>query len=169
MRVHAGQVGERPTGPGYTTDGIGWRPVTLPTTTPSATVDFDSLPGGEACQLRVIASSGLRTSTVTSEPFRVRIKGVRPFITVVSPAGPVVAGQPVELHGHGTDLESGESVRGGALHWHSTADGFLGHGPVITVQLSANEHRLMLHYGERAEHVALYDLTVTGRQGRPND
>ncbi|WP_128429433.1 hypothetical protein [Streptomyces cyaneus] len=153
----------------YTTDGLTWRPVTLPSIVPSATIDFDSLPGGEACQLRVVASSGLRTTTVTSAPFRVQAKGVRPFITVVSPTGPVPAGQPVDLHGHGTDLESGETFRDDALQWYSTVDGFLGRGAVITVQLSADEHRLLLRYGADADQVALYDISVTGPQRQPRD
>lgn len=60
-----------------------WRPLGLPQRETSVAVDFEELPGGEACQVRVAASDGVNTAVVDSEPFGVASKGLEPVI----PAG----------------------------------------------------------------------------------
>lgn len=125
--------------------GTSWVPVCKPTTEPSAELDLDVLPGGERCVVSVLATNGVRSTTVHTEPFQVREKRCHAIIDEPAEGAELPDGH-VELRGHGWWLESAEpELR--ELVWASNIDGELGHGSPLPVQLSAGVHEVSLHAG----------------------
>jgi hypothetical protein len=117
------------------------RPLGLPQRESSLTIDFDDLPGGEACVVRIVASDGVNTAVVDSDPFFVARKGRRPLILAPDDGATLSAGDPLTLAGQILDLEvGGESTSD--LRWASSRDGELGTGATIDVILSGGTHAI---------------------------
>lgn len=127
-----------------------WIPVVLRTTSLSVSVDVDELPGGDQCRVAVVATNGIRSTTVESEPFRVPVKPCRSLIQ--RPSGDVeLSTEEVDLLGNGWWLEEATAELD-ELSWRSDVDGELGRGRRLRAQLSPGRHVLTLTagVGERA-------------------
>jgi hypothetical protein len=113
--------------------GDDWLPVSLPSREQAATVDFDGLPGGDDCVIRVLASSDIATTIDVSPRFAVARKGVRPLI--VSPAdGETVSASASILAGQAYHMEESKFMTEGLI-WSSDRAGRLGEGAVLLVSL----------------------------------
>lgn len=122
---------------------IGWR-----TRATEMQVDLDNLPGGERCRIAIVATDGVNTTTVCSEPFPVEVRPCR--VSILSPLDGqhLPTSQPVLLVGQGYFLEE-RRVEKEALRWHSSLDGELGCGGLLELDmLRPGEHLLTLTAGE---------------------
>ena len=129
------------------TGGHRWQRISLRTTESFLDVDFDGLPGGEACLLALVATDGINTTEERSQPFNVQIKPCH--ATILSPVdGSLHApGQRVVCMGSAFYLEENVS-EAETLVWTSSLDGELGCGPVLELSaLSEGSHRIRLMAG----------------------
>jgi hypothetical protein len=114
-------------------NGEDWIPLSLILQQNFCTVDFDELPGGQACLIRVLASSGVATAVDTSSRFAVTRKGVRSLI--ITPAdGEVVPSAAALLVGQAYDFDE-RTFRNEQLVWSSSLAGSLGQGQTLLVSL----------------------------------
>jgi hypothetical protein len=129
------------------TEGRTWLPLNFSSPRLEQEVDFDSLPGGERCQIAVTASDGVNTVTVASEPFSAPIKPCLAMILSPGDGATFELGEAVPLRGQGYYREErrAETER---LTWNSSLDGEICTGPYCDVQnLSSGEHRITLTAG----------------------
>lgn len=134
----------------YSVDnGTHWIPASSRLNDHEAEVDLDQMPGGAKCVFRVMASNGVRSGSVVSEPFTVELKRCRSFI--VHPRDGGAYGREVLLSGNGWWLE-GDRPELEQLTWSSDVDGLLGRGRTVVASLSPGEHHITLAAGadERA-------------------
>jgi hypothetical protein len=123
-------------------DGEDWTPISLPLDATSCTVDFDELPGGEACRVSVLASDGVISAPAVSEPFAVTPKGVRPVI--VSPApGDIVPTSGIILMGQAYHWEEQRFVSE-RLTWTSSSAGPLGDGEIVIASLPSGRQLITI-------------------------
>lgn len=127
---------------GATWQRIGWR-----TFETSCEVDFDQLPGGDRCQLAVVATDGINTALAETAVFAVPLKSCQAMILAPVDDFTFRRGERVQLIGQGFWLEDSR-VEKQALEWVSSIDGSLGHGPALEApSLSPGEHRITLFAG----------------------
>jgi hypothetical protein len=132
---------------GETWQRVGWR-----TDETRQEVDFDQLPGGEQCQVAVVATDGANTVTVETKSFRVPVKPCIPMIFAPEDGTEFAPDEPVLLRGQGSYMEE-NTAETEALVWTSSQDGELGRGMSLEVpNLSSGFHRITLTAGtdERA-------------------
>jgi hypothetical protein len=123
-------------------DGNTWRAVAADLTRKNLVVNLDLLPGGERCLFQVVASSGIRTSTATTEPMEVTHKPRKAHILAPADGATYNYGDDIEFLGGGfsPDFETGE---GEDVVWTSSRDGTIGIGyQVVTNRLSHGRHRI---------------------------
>ena len=143
--------------------GTTWRAVAANLTATGRTVNTDLLPGGEHCCFQVVASSGIRTTTVTTDELRVERKPRRGYLLSPRPGHTVREGEPVVLRGGGFSPDAG-TTEFEDVTWSSNRDGRLGVGfEVVTQALSAGRHRITMSFpdgvgGEGAQRVSI-DVT----------
>jgi len=110
----------------------------------SLELDTATLPGGNNCYIKVLATDGVNTSEDLSDgPFSVGRKAPQVFITSPEDGAVVRAGQTVVLEGVGFDLEDG-IIDDSSLFWTSDRDGELGTGSALAVTLSEGQHTITL-------------------------
>lgn len=136
--------------PLYGPDGGDWQPLGLVQRVPSTAIDFDTLPGGDACRIRVLASDGVNTAAVESEPFPVRRKGFRPVILAPDDGATLTVGVPVTLIGQAFHWEE-PGRRSTDLNWTSSRDGELGTGLSLDVMLSPGDHTITARVADAAD------------------
>jgi hypothetical protein len=130
-------------------DGRTWLPASLRVRRSEETVNFDALPGGDRCRIKVEAHDGINVTSAESGAFSVAIKGCRPMILAPSEDATYEAGVLVTFRGQGYDLEE-RRVETSALLWRSSLDGEVGRGTVVdTRELSVGDHTIALVIGER--------------------
>lgn len=148
------------------TGGQRWQRISLRTTENSLEVDFDGLPGGEACLLAVVATDGINTTEERSQPFGVQVKPCH--ATILSPVdgSRYAPGQRVVCMGSGFYLEENASETE-TLMWTSSLDGELGRGPVLELYaLSEGSHRIRLMAGDENRQ-GYEEVTIqVGREGK---
>ncbi|MEU8852200.1 hypothetical protein AB0C70_39630 [Streptomyces sp. NPDC048564] len=127
----------------YSTDGHDWIPLCLPQWEPGTAADFDALPGGSQCRIRVMATDGMHTALADSPLFPVLRKGLIPTILYPDDEAPLPADALVTLVGQAVALENPGGFSSD-LHWTSSRDGALGTGRTVEVILSAGDHVLTL-------------------------
>jgi hypothetical protein len=128
----------------YSHDGATWRRLAGPLGDDRHTVDFDALPGGDACWLQVLASGGLRTGVASSGPFAVARKPRRPVILSPQDGAKFDHRATVQLYGAAV-APGGESAPAEVLAWASSIDGHLGTGtPLHTHTLTPGRHCVTL-------------------------
>jgi hypothetical protein len=127
----------------YSPSADEWQAVSLTQRENFAVVDFDALPGGESCRVRVLASDGANTTAVNSQPFQVPRKGLRPFIVYPDDGATVTAGVPILLDGQAFHWEDPER-EADTMTWRSSVDGQLGEGNRIDAALSPGLHEIVL-------------------------
>lgn len=122
-------------------------------------VPAGELPGGERCEVEIVATSGLRTGRSRSAPFVLPELGCRPV--VISPAEGTILAQPegVDLVGQGVWMEEGTAELE-ALVWRSDRDGELGRGAVLHAGLSVGAHVITLRAGGPKGQVAEVKIEV---------
>jgi hypothetical protein len=152
----------------YSCDGgRRWQRISLRTEEPVLEVDFDGLPGGRACMLMLVATDGIDTALVRSEPFRVDIKPLQ--VTIISPldGGRTPSGQSVTFMGCAYSMEDDKFETQG-LRWTSSCDGEFGRGPVlVTSSLSDGSHRIKL-LAEGGNRVGSAEITLSiGQKDQP--
>lgn len=129
------------------TGGKRWQRVNFRTGDSALTVDFDQLPGGDRCQIAVVATDGVNTTIAESDPFAVAVKPCQPLIFSPENDQHFVVGELVSLRGQGYYLEE-RTVEREALQWVSSRDGELGRGLLVeTLELSPGEHEITLRAG----------------------
>jgi hypothetical protein len=131
-----------------------WLPLTLPSEATEVELDFDQLPGGEDCRVRVLATDGVNTVEEQSRPFRVAPKAYRAMILAPEDGAVVPAEQDLWLYGQGYHLEE-QQPELEELAWTSSIDGELGRGYVIEVRLSRGRHDIALKVGEHSTAISL--------------
>jgi hypothetical protein len=142
----------------YSNDERSWIPLCLPQPETETAVDFDEMPGGEECRIRVLASDGLHTAVADSEAFSVRRKGPQPLILFPDDGAELPAGVPVTLWGQAMSPED-PGRDSSELRWTSSLDGELGTGPTVDAALSVGDHTLTLTVNGGV-HYAFVTVTV---------
>jgi hypothetical protein len=132
----------------YSNDGgTTWRSVAADLVETHYVVSLDALPGGQQCMFQVIASSGIRTATATTDPFAAARKPRQ--AQILSPAQSGVTfkqGEDVVLLGGGFSPDFG-TTEFDEVVWTSDRDGWIGTGyQVITHSLSAGRHRIGISF-----------------------
>jgi hypothetical protein len=154
--------------PLYYSAGRGWQPLGPPSQASAVPVDFDSLPGGPDCRIRILASDGAHTMIAEADPFPVRIKGFQVVITAPDDGAVVPAGRPVAMAAQVFHWESPDETTD-ALRWVSSLDGELGSGPQVDRTLSAGDHLITVNIeGAEAESASI-TLSVQPDPCRPPD
>ncbi|MCQ4211709.1 hypothetical protein [Streptomyces longispororuber] len=151
----------------FSTDSRTWTPLCLPQSEPETSVDFDELPGGPECRVRVMASDGLHTAVVDSPAFAVRRKGPQPLILCPDDGAEIPFGAPVVLMGQAASPEDPGRFSDD-LRWRSSRDGDLGSGPSLDVALSLGDHTLTLE-AAGSEREAFVMVTVRPDPCRSDD
>lgn len=135
-------------------DGNTYEVLTVNTPATSLTVPRADLEATTTGRLRVSASDGVNTTTVTSELFTVADNA--PVVAIDTPLdGAVFSGlQDIDFIGAGYDTEDG-ALDGGSLTWTSNVDGALGSGAELTRNAS-----------ELTEGTHVVTFTATGSGGK---
>jgi hypothetical protein len=127
--------------------GDTWRAVEPWLEQPSCAIDFDTLPGGDAAQVEIVASAGFRTTRVLLRigvvPRKARVA------QIIWPAESLVVrrSQTVRLMGQAVSAD-GEALVD-TLQWESGLDGSLGTGRELLLHtLSAGRHLITLTTGD---------------------
>lgn len=131
----------------YSHDAQRWQPLSPPTPSTEAEIDFDVLPGGRKCRLAVLTSDGFNTTRTESKPFAVAVSTCQAFLLAPEPGTEVAADDRLTLRGQGYWLEEDRPERED-LRWASSIDGPLGEGTIVQVTgLSPGEHVISLEAG----------------------
>jgi hypothetical protein len=128
----------------YSTDGgTTWQQIDEVTGT-SDILDFSTLPGAAAAMFRIDVSDGVNTGSATSVPFSVP-KKLPSAIVINNPVSGAIqpAANPVYLDGEAYDADDGV-LTGAALQWTDSAQGALGSGSPLTVNLNPGNHTITL-------------------------
>lgn len=146
----------------YSSDGgKTWNVLAANLTSDSFVLDTQYLPGSSQGLVRVIATDGLNTTQVVSQPLKVDSKA--PLLSIASPqeGQSFDAGAPVILRAIGTDLKDGP-ISGDKFQWSSDKDGNLGTGsPLITQDLSVGEHTITLSSSNSSGMTATATVHIT--------
>jgi hypothetical protein len=124
--------------------GETWHPLAVGLSETHYALDWNELPGGEECILRLIASDGLNTTSAQTAPFPVTDKLPSVSIIGLREGGQYAAGEPVALSGFAFDLEDGE-IPSSQLQWLNSQGLLMGVGAQIVMEdLPAGEQRIFL-------------------------
>lgn len=136
-----------------------WQPVSLILRENAVAVDFDALPGGDSCRIRVLASDGANTAVTESDEFAVARKGLEPLI-LQPDDGAILSAGPVLLEGQALRWEN-DGPQAASLRWRSSIDGELGEGARIDAVLSAGVHDLTFSVNDgHVEREAFVSITA---------
>jgi hypothetical protein len=127
----------------YSHDGGNtWRTIAADLTETGQVVNLDLLPGDEACMFQVVASAGIRSAAVQTEPFTVLQKPRETYILSPEPGATFEEGEPVVLQG-GSISPDFETAGFGEAVWTSSVDGYIGAGyDMLTHTLSPGRHTI---------------------------
>jgi len=123
----------------------GWTPAGLDVTGTSLSLDTADLPGGNTCDLRIIASDKKWSSSDDSDA-SIRIAAHPPEVEILSPGDgeSFEAGTEVTLAGIASD-QDGDDLAVQDYVWSSDLSGLLGTGPRLSVKhLAVGSHDLSL-------------------------
>lgn len=126
------------------TGGATWQVVATNLRSPSFSLNAGQLPSGDECRLQIVATSGIRTTTVESEPFAI---ATTPRVAMIlSPEGLIDVPEKSAIELFGTSYSPGLGLGdGGDATWSSSLDGVLGQGMRLVVDdLSAGLHTITL-------------------------
>jgi len=120
-------------------DGESWSPVAIdPPQDAPLVIDARSLPGGESCRFRAVATAEFRAASADSETFQLP-RANRSLEIVVQEAhcqpGRVELISMIDLRGH-------EGIAPYEVLWHSDLAGELGRGYILNVNLEEGRHRI---------------------------
>ena len=144
-------------------DGETWWPVAIdPPQSDPLVVDVSSLPGGESCRFRAVATAELRAASADSQSFSLPRADRRLWIDAKEAhcePGRVDLTAMIDLRGH-------EGVAPHEILWHSDLDGELGRGYMLSVDLGEGRHRITATIpGGASDRVQATSIIIVG--GRP--
>jgi hypothetical protein len=120
-------------------DGESWSPVAIdPAQDAPLVIDARSLPGGESCRFRAVATAEFRAASADSHPFSLPRADRRLIIDAKEDScepGRVELTAMIDLRDH-------EGVAPHEVVWHSDLAGELGRGYVLNVNLEEGRHRI---------------------------
>lgn len=128
----------------YSPDGVDWMTLETNMTSTSLNVDAATIPGGQAAQIRVVATDGVNSASDTSDAiFTVENKPPEAYILAPTDHSTTLPGNSFYLQGFGYSRQEG-AFPGDSLHW--TLDGTvdLGVGSLLLVNLPYGNHELKL-------------------------
>jgi len=144
-------------------NGGTWLPMARATGSGSVNLPVAQLAGSAAARVRVVATDGFLSRTVTSNAFAVAMQP--PLAAIQSPlnGASYLEGQPLPLMGYALDPQDGALTQTVSLTWTSSLDGFLGAGDIAYAPLSAGMHTITLRAVNSAGLTATAQVTVVVR------
>jgi hypothetical protein len=144
-------------------DGQTWSPVAIdPPQDVPLVIDASTLPGGESCRFRAVATAELRAASADSQAFSLPRAQRRLMIDMKEDrceSGRVDLRAMIDLRGH-------EGVAPHEILWHSDVAGELGRGYSLSVQLEPGQHRVTASItGGASDRLQEVGIIVVG--GRP--
>jgi hypothetical protein len=141
--------------------GANWTPVASANGSGSTSLPVAQLAGSANAHIRVWASNGFLSGTVTSGAFT--ISPQPPLATIIAPlnGSSVLEGQPLPLQGRGDDPQDGVLTGTANLSWVSSRDGLLGNGQALNALLSAGVHTITLQVLDSAGLTDTAQVTVS--------
>lgn len=140
-------------------DGLTWTPIASANGSGVINLPIDQLAGSAAARIRVWASDGFLSGTVTSNAFAIAAQPPRPFIITPLDGAAYLEGQAVPLLGRADDPQDGVITT--TLTWRSDRDGVLGSGEAQNVLLSAGTHVITLEAINSDGLLAATSTTIT--------
>ena len=134
-----------------------WIPMVGSLTVQAYEIDSGSLPGGEACSVKVLVSDGFNTASTTTAAFTVTRKA--PVVDILSEVLEVEAGEPVLLKGVVYDAEEG-LLDGDRLIWSSADGAELGRGSALDAVLPTGDNEVTLRAEDGSGEVGEAKVTV---------
>lgn len=130
-------------------------PLALATRENNIDIDPTSFPGGDQCRIAVVATDGVRSTSILSEPFQ--LPQQPPVLYLLSPTDGTRFGafEPIGLNGTAMD-RGGLALPDEHLSWH--IDGVaVSHGQRLEAvpALAPGPHTIELRYGDAASSVAI--------------
>ncbi len=148
--------------------GRSWSRLGIASDALSQVVDFDQLPGGERCLLLLVATDGINTTIVPSEPFSLPLKPCAALILQPLDGGWYAADQPVLLQGQGFWREANRP-EWQQLAWYCDAENEpVARGGLGQLHLPPGEHTVTLLAGSEAfQGSAAVTITVVDAGSEP--
>jgi hypothetical protein len=145
-------------------DGRSWTPVAIdPDPEQPLLVDVDSLPGGDACRFRAVATAEFNSAHADSAPFELPRADRRLLIEVNEhrcEPGRVDLAAMIDLRGHA-------GVAPQDVVWHSDLAGELGRGHALSVDLEPGRHVITATIpGGASDKVQATGIIIVGGRGR---
>ena len=135
-------------------EGATWSRLGLVESETSLLANFDLVAGSEKLTLRVTVSDGVNNGVDTVEGFSVDTKEPTVEINIPIESQAVARGESVILSATPFDLEDG-FIRGNAVKWFSSIDGFLGNGETLTLSsLSPGSHSISVEVRDQDNNIA---------------
>lgn len=129
----------------YSHDGERWRALATGLTQTQYVVNLDLVPGGEHCRLQIVASAGLRTTVMETEPFAVPRKSRQAYISSPQTGSEFEIGMPIALAGTGFSPDFGLTSPDEVV-WSSRSIGTIGTGYQLTTNtLPIGYHRITMY------------------------
>ena len=123
-------------------------------------VPIEQLAGSASARIRVWASDGFLSGTVTSNAFSVAAQAPSPFIITPLDGATYLEGEAVPLLGRAFDQQDGVLTDTQSIAWFSDRDGALGTGEAQSVMLSAGVHIITLQATNSAALTATTQITL---------
>jgi len=145
-------------------DGATWSPVAIdPEQSDPLRIDVSSLPGGESCRFRAVATAEFRAASADSKSFALPRADRR--LMIAANEAPCEQGR-VDLKAF-IDLRGHDGVAPHDIVWHSDVGGVLGHGHALSVELEAGRHVITASIpGGGGDRVQATGIIIVGGRGR---
>lgn len=146
----------------YSHNGAEWVVLKANMTETMLSVDFGALPGGDNAYIRIIASDGINSAKVETEPFKVPYKSPELFIDDA-----VISEEGVTFSASAYDSADGW-MYDDRITWTSDKDGEIGNGSsLFLTTLSKGKHSITVtaKNGHGQQAVKTFDITVDGSSG----
>ncbi|HZY42719.1 MAG TPA: dockerin type I domain-containing protein, partial [Anaerolineae bacterium] len=141
-------------------DGAMWAQVGSDSGSGTLDIPIEQLAGSASARIRVWASDGFLSGTVTSNAFSVAAQAPSPFIITPLTGATYLEGQAVPLLGRAFDQQDGVLTDTQSIAWFSDRDGVLGQGEAQSVMLSAGVHIITLEATNSAALTATTQITL---------
>jgi len=141
-------------------DGVSWSQIGSATASGTLNIPIEQLAGSANARIRVWASDGFLSGTVTSNAFSVAAQAPSPFIISPLNGATFLEGQAVPLLGRAFDQQDGVLTDTNSIAWFSDRDGALGQGEAQSVMLSAGVHTITLQATNSAALTATTQITL---------
>ncbi|HTP09264.1 MAG TPA: dockerin type I domain-containing protein, partial [Anaerolineae bacterium] len=141
-------------------NGASWIPIGSGHGSGTLNVPIEQLAGSANARIRVWASDGFLSGTVTSNAFTVAAQAPSPFIITPLNGATYLEGEAVPLLGRAFDQQDGVLTGTNSIAWFSNRDGALGTGEAQNVMLSAGVHTITLQAMNSAGLTATTQITI---------